>query len=138
MSMTVGLRALLVVGFVGASSVAVAQDRDAGWTRAPQGPFTAPAGELCPFTMSGVSLVDEVVFKTIATFPDGSPKEQIYKGALVVRFTNDDTGAYVDRDLGSSALLSVGADGSQNWTVIGPAAWGFFAGDNIPPGMYVK
>ena len=81
-------RTLIVVGFIGAAaSFSAAQEQgDSGWNRAPQGPFKAPAGRLCPFAIGGEPLKDDVVFKTVATYPDGSPSEQFFKGALIVRF----------------------------------------------------
>jgi hypothetical protein len=129
----------LVLGFVGAAtSLSSAHEQsDSGWTRAPQGPFKAPAGVLCPFALGSESLKDEVVFKTPATYPDGSPHLQFFQGALVVRFTNLDTGAFVDRDLSSVAPVELGADGSQTLDIAGPAAFAFFTSDKIPRGMDV-
>jgi hypothetical protein len=118
-------------------SVSKADESESGWTRAPQPPFQAPAGALCRFAIGGESLIDHVVFRTLQTFPDGSPKEQFFKGALVVRFTNLDTGAFVDRNLSAAAHVSFGSDGSQDWSVDGPAGFAFFPGDNVPAGMYV-
>jgi hypothetical protein len=129
----------LVFGFVGAAASVSGTHAQAesGWTRAPQGPFKAPAGVLCPFAIGGESLKDDVVLKTVATFPDGSPSEQFFKGALIVRFTDLDTGAYVDRSLSGVSHVFYGADGSQTVDGDGPAAYAFFPADNIPRGIYV-
>ena len=119
------------------AGTARAENSDGNWTRAPQGPFQVPAGVICPFALGGESLVDDVVFKTTATYPDGSPSEQLFKGALIVRFTNLDTGRYVDRNLSAAARVLYGTDGSMTMDVDGPAAFAFFPGDNVPQGMYV-
>jgi hypothetical protein len=135
--MSASTRVVLVLAFLAAAATARAHERDEGWTRSPQPAFTTNDGDLCPFALGGEPLTDEVMVKTLATFPDGSPREQIYKGKLVFRFTNLDSGASVVRDLSGDGLDVNGKDGSQIWTYIGPEAVAFFAGDNVPAGLYV-
>jgi hypothetical protein len=111
---------------------------DGGWVRVPSPPFTIPAGVLCDFAIHGDPLVDEVVKKVLDTYPDGSPKREAYKGALVYRVTNTSNGKSYDADASGSAILDYHSDGSQTWYVIGPVLAGFREGHgNLPRGLYV-
>ncbi|MEV0786566.1 hypothetical protein AB0I52_27130 [Streptomyces sp. NPDC050423] len=106
-----------------------------GWEPAPTAPFDATAGARCDFPIHGEPVVDEVVQKVLATRPDGSPSQIAYKGALVIRVTNTDTGAFHDADAGGSALVDHHADGSQRWHAIGPVLAGIGGHDsNLPRG----
>jgi hypothetical protein len=80
-------------------------------------PFDAAAGTRCSFELSGSILDDRERIRTLSTFPDGSPQQQQVKGRLVVRYTNNTTGAHVDRDLTGTALVTNGADGSLTLTL---------------------
>ena len=108
-----------------------------GWVPAPTAPFDRAAGVLCDFAIHGEPVVDEVRVKTIATYPDGSPKEQLATGALTIRVTNTETGASTVADASGSALFVFGTDGSSTWYVVGPIVAGFRDnGGNLPRGFY--
>jgi hypothetical protein len=109
-----------------------------GWVPAPQGGYEQPAGARCDFAVRSESILDEVRKLVLDTYPDGSPKREMYAGDLVVRFTNLESGASVDVDLSGKAMIDYGTDGSMNWFAVGPAAFGFREdGGNLPRGIWV-
>ncbi|MER5892465.1 hypothetical protein [Streptomyces sp. NPDC001876] len=109
---------------------------DLGWTPAPSAPWDVAAGLRCDFAIHGEPVVDEVVQRVLARYPDGSPKSVAYKGDLVVRVTNTDSDVFYDADASGSAIVEYHADGSQFWSVLGPVLVGVGEG-NLDRGMYV-
>ncbi|MFE2018788.1 hypothetical protein ACFW9O_12210 [Streptomyces sp. NPDC059499] len=109
---------------------------DLGWTPAPSAPWDVAAGLRCDFAIHGEPVVDEVVQRVLARYPDGSPKSVAYKGDLVVRVTNTDSDVFYDADASGSAIVEYRADGSQFWSVLGPVLVGVGEG-NLDRGMYV-
>jgi hypothetical protein len=65
-----------------------------GWTPAPTPPFDRVAGEVCDFPVHGDPVVDHVVTKVLASYPDGTIKRDAFKGPLIIRVTNTLTGKY--------------------------------------------
>ncbi|HWL95791.1 MAG TPA: hypothetical protein VNP20_00515 [Nocardioidaceae bacterium] len=100
-------------------------------------PFTSPAGQLCAFTLRADPVADEEMVATVARFPDGSPKIEAYKGRLVVRYTNVESGAATDKDLSGSAVVRYFEDGAYTMYMYGPVGMGFRETDRYPRGMYV-
>lgn len=100
-------------------------------------PFTSPAGQLCEFTLRADPVADEEMVATVARFADGSPKAEAYKGKLVVRYTNVETGAATDKDLSGSAVVRYFEDGAYTMYMYGPVGMGFRETDRYPRGMYV-
>ena len=76
-------------------------------------PFTSPAGQSCAFPLKGEPVHDEEQIATLATFPDGTPKQQVIKGDLRVRYTNLDTGAAVEKDLNGVGYLEYETTGAS-------------------------
>lgn len=107
-----------------------------GWEPAPSAPWDVAAGARCDFPVHGEPVVDEVVQRVLSTYPDGSPRRIAYKGDLVVRVTNTETGAHHDADASGSALVELRRDGSQFWTVAGPVLVGVAEG-SLPRGLYI-
>lgn len=108
------------------------------WTPAPSAPWDAAAGARCDFAVHGEPVVDEVVRRVLDTYPDGGEKTVAYKGDLVVRVTNQDTGASYDADASGVAVVEHRADGSQSWTVRGPVLVGVAEnGGSLPRGLYL-
>ncbi|MGW2381046.1 hypothetical protein [Streptomyces sp. NPDC001658] len=138
--------AAVLLGAVPASAVsasavpasAVSAATGEGWEPAPATPWDVPAGARCDFPVHGEPVVDEVVRRVLAVGPDGSPKRVAYKGDLVVRVTNTDSGASHDADASGTAVVDYGADGSQTWFVRGPVLVGVGEnGGNLPRGLYL-
>ncbi len=111
-----------------------AQASSGGWVPAPAEPFDRPAGVLCDAPIHAEPIVDEVVKKVVRT----SPLRELYKGPLIVRVTNTDTGRYYDAEASGSAYVAYGDDGSQTWHVVGPVLASFREGlGNLPRGLYI-
>lgn len=109
-----------------------------GWEPSPSAPWDVPAGARCDFPVHGEPVVDEVEQLVIARHPDGSPATVAYRGDLVVRLTNTETGASHDADASGRALVEYGRDGSQHWYVLGPVLVGFAeGGGNVERGLYL-
>lgn len=109
-----------------------------GWEPAPSAPWDVAAGLRCDFAVHGEPVVDEVVRRVLSRHADGSPRDVAYKGDLVIRVTNTESGAHWDADASGSALVRYGTDGSQSWKVLGPVLVGVGEGKgNLPRGLYI-
>lgn len=108
-----------------------------GWERSPSDGFVSPAGDLCRHALRSETLLDEVWVRTTRTFADGSPRRQEYAGPLVVRLSDETTGASVERDLSGRAVVTHHRDGSFDYAISGPVAVGFHDGDGLRRGYYV-
>ena len=69
-----------------------------GWEPTSTPPFVIPAGDVCSFEVKGDIVRDREWMRTPATYPDGSPKVQDFKGVLVIRYTNTSNHRSVVRD----------------------------------------
>ena len=134
------MRRIIVIALAvvaGAFAGTAPANAGSGWEPWPSAPFDQAAGESCDFAVHGDPIVDEVVVKTVTTYPDGSPKVQLAKGPLIYRLTNLDTGATVDADASGSAVFEFFPDDSSVWHVIGPVIATLRAGrSNIPRGIW--
>ncbi|MET9678810.1 hypothetical protein [Streptomyces coeruleorubidus] len=109
-----------------------------GWEPAPSAPWDVGAGVRCDFPVHGEPVVDEVVRQVLSTYPDGSVRRVAYKGDLVVRVTNTETGASYDADASGSAVVEHRPDGSQLWAVHGPVLVGVGQDQgSLPRGLYL-
>ncbi|MFH9061328.1 hypothetical protein ACH4GM_08960 [Streptomyces coeruleorubidus] len=109
-----------------------------GWEPAPSAPWDVGAGVRCDFPVHGEPVVDEVVRRVLSTYPDGSVRRVAYKGDLVVRVTNSETGASYDADASGSAVVEHRPDGSQLWAVHGPVLVGVGQDQgSLPRGLYL-
>ncbi|MEU6956610.1 hypothetical protein [Streptomyces sp. NPDC045714] len=106
-----------------------------GWEPAPSAPWDVAAGERCAFPLHGEPIVDEVVRRELPPPAEGVTRSA-YKGDLVVRVTNKETGARYDADVSGSALVDAYATGAQFWRVVGPVLVGVGEG-SLARGMYV-
>ncbi|MFJ5863241.1 hypothetical protein ACIQEY_02300 [Streptomyces parvus] len=109
--------------------------RGSGWEPAPSAPWDVPAGERCAFPVHGEPIVDEVVSRELPPPAEGVTRTA-YKGDLVVRVTNKETGAHYDADVSGTALVDAYASGAQFWQVLGPVLVGVGEG-SLDRGLYV-
>ncbi|MEV7230582.1 hypothetical protein AB0M79_26700 [Polymorphospora sp. NPDC051019] len=118
----------------------------AGWTGHRPEPWrpwiqeewTAPAGRYCSFPLEVRVVSQDIRVRVLARHPDGAVKREEFAGPLTVDFVNADTGASVRRDAGGSGAAEYRPDGSYAWyTIVGPAGFGFRAGDGLPKGYYI-
>jgi hypothetical protein len=109
-----------------------------GWEPAPTPPFDQAAGVTCDFPIHAAPVKDDVVTKVLQRYPDGSIHRDAFKGALIVRVTNQETGGHYDADASGSAVVDHAVDGAQTWYVIGPVLLGVREGQaNSPRGLWV-
>ncbi|MFH9135537.1 hypothetical protein [Streptomyces sp. NPDC017524] len=118
-----------------AAAPATIPPQGSGWKPAPSAPWDVAAGERCAFAIHGEPIVDEVVRHELPPPAEGVTRSA-YKGDLVVRVTNKETGAHYDADVSGSAVVDVYASGAQFWRVAGPVLVGVGDG-NLARGMYV-
>ncbi|MEU1849459.1 hypothetical protein ABZ499_09305 [Streptomyces sp. NPDC019990] len=131
---TLSLAAVLL----GTQPASAAAETGAGWQPAPSAPWDVAAGVRCDFPVHGEPVADQVVRRVLSTHPDGSVRRVAYRGDLVVRVTNTDTGASFDADASGSAVVEHRRDGSQLWTVHGPVLVGAGEGQSsLPRGLYI-
>ncbi|WP_265442415.1 hypothetical protein [Flexivirga meconopsidis] len=97
------------------------------------------ARSTCAFDVQETVLKDREEYRTTASYPDGSPKEQVFRGDLVVEFTNTTTGKSVVHDLGGTGVYAFAADGTpQSLTSQhGPFSATLPAGSTPMTGIYV-
>lgn len=127
---------VMTLGSGHAAAVPATGDRqESGWEPAPSAPWDVAAGERCAFAIHGEPVVDEVVRRELPPPAEGVTRSA-YRGDLVVRVTNKETGAHYDADVSGSALVDVYASGAQFWRVVGPVLLGVGDG-NLARGMYV-
>lgn len=133
------LAAATLVAVAPTSATAASGDIAPGaWAPAPQATFEVPAGARCDFAVRLEPIVDEVRKLTLWTYPDGSPKRELYQGALLEKVTNLETGATSTADASGSALIDYGTDGSMTWYVTGPVLLGFGEnGGSLPKGLWI-
>ncbi|MCC8478527.1 hypothetical protein LMJ41_11610 [Streptomyces globisporus] len=128
---------VLTLGLTTAPATAApsATTRGSGWEPAPSAPWDVPAGERCAFPVHGEPIVDEVVSRELPPPTEGVTRTA-YKGDLVIRVTNKETGAHYDADVSGTALVDAYASGAQFWRVLGPVLVGVGEG-NLTRGLYV-
>jgi hypothetical protein len=141
---------LLVAALVGVTAVPAAAAPEGrgggggGWEPTSTPPFVLPAGQFCSFEMKGDIVADREFMRTPATFPDGSPRVQDFKGLLVIRYTNTSNHRSVVRDATGSIRVYSLPDGSRiqqlnghNAVPVRAANTGFPGGDYITHGDFV-
>ncbi|GAA1937326.1 hypothetical protein [Kitasatospora viridis] len=90
---------------------------DGGWHSYHGQDTDDPAGTVCPFHLHIASLVDQEETKTVSRYPDGSPEKVLWRGPLILRYTNVDTGAHVDRDQSGRGTQYLLPDGGTLWVL---------------------
>ncbi|SEO64410.1 hypothetical protein SAMN05216267_103416 [Actinacidiphila rubida] len=99
-------------------------------------PFVDAAGDVCDFALRGDVVEDGEQIRTLAVDAAGTPTAQEVTGPLVLRYTDEATGAFVDRDLAGTAWLFHHPDGSQTWLVAGHLGLGIHAANPYQPRGY--
>lgn len=110
----VGLALTALASPAHAATTAGAQDAG-GWVPITEGNRDYPAGTVCPFGLSDDVVSQAEQERVAQTYPDGSPLETDYRGPLVVRYTNESTGASIERDLSGTAQLYTMPDKTSVW-----------------------
>jgi len=107
LSTTIATALVLVVGSAG---TAAARPR---WTPYHQDDVTVTAARsTCAFDVRETVVAQHEEYLTTRSYPDGTPRTQIFRGPLTMRFTNLSSGHSVVRDLGGTGRYDYRADGS--------------------------
>jgi hypothetical protein len=135
---------LLAAAMVAVTAVPAAASDRGGWEPTSTPPFVIPAGQICTFEVKGDIVRDNEFMRTLATYPDGSPKVQDFKGLLVIRYTNTSNHKTIVRDATGTMRLIFLADGTRIFQLHGNNAVpikltnvGFPGGDYIVHGDFV-
>lgn len=114
--MTGILGATALVGALVAGSASTASTTTAEpppeWIPFQQPDVTLPAGSVCDFEVFATALHDREFFRNVSTWPDGSPRTQLWKGPLIMRIKNNETGESVVRDISGRQIKQLNRDGS--------------------------
>ena len=95
-----------------APSNAVAGEKHNGWIPYQQEDVHYDAGFRCEFAVDGTVLRDREEYKDVSHWPNGQVQTQLWRGALVMRWTNAATGESVVRDQSASGIMVYNSDGS--------------------------
>ncbi len=124
LAMSVGLLA------VAPAATASADPDSSSWIRYHQPDVDVPAGHACSFAVHEHVLRDKEYYKVLATYEDGTHQAELWRGPLVMRYTNVDTGASKVVDISGRGRITYYPDGSfASITIV----TGHF-GATIPPG----
>ena len=101
-------------------------------------PWTDAPGSVCTFGVATTIVTDQEQYRTLASYPDGSPKVQEFRGPLAVRYTNTSTNESVVRDLSGYAWFRYGADGGTGAFIASHIGLTVPVGNaGFPPGEWV-
>jgi hypothetical protein len=108
------------------------------WIPYQQADLTYPAGTYCEFEVFSEVLHDREYYKNVSTHADGTPRTQLWKGPLILRITNTETGASVDRNASGRAIMQYGPGESFESLTIqsGHFLGGARAGSEPAQGIY--
>lgn len=70
------------------------------------------ARSTCGFDVRITPVVDDEEYRTMSTYPDGSPRTQTFRGTLIETYTNLSTGRTVTEDLSATAVFRYADDGT--------------------------
>ena len=88
---------------------------DDGWIPITDTNIDHPAGSACVFDVHEDIVQAAEEYRIASTYPDGTPLETDFRGPLVVRYTNESTGASVERDLSGTAQRYTLPDKTNLW-----------------------
>ncbi len=130
----------LAVGAVAAPASAATTDEKSPWIRYHQEDVTVAAGKGCDFEVFEKVLRDGEYYRDVATYADGTPRIQQWKGPLVMRYTNTATGKSIVVDLDGKATITYYPDGGIESLTIANGSGHFGStipdGSNLPRGVY--
>ena len=108
---------VLVASQAGAQGTAPAGSADehpggSGWTPYQQPDIHYSAGQRCEFPVEGKVVLDQEEYRDVSHWPGGQVRTQLWRGALVIRWTNLESGESVRRDQSADAIAEYASDGS--------------------------
>jgi hypothetical protein len=120
----------LALALVGAGATSASDGNGYGpWEPTFQGPITAPAGVVCPFTVTAEPVRQDL---RVRYHHDAAGNVDGYEvtGQLIGRITNDETDTSVVRNLSGPGTVTFNADGSYDAVVHGDFLVFFLGQDN--------
>ncbi|MGH3458465.1 hypothetical protein [Aeromicrobium sp.] len=128
----------LVVAALAISGAASA-DTPEPWQPYVEGDLTLPAERYCGFEVIAHPEYQKIQSQVLDRYEDGAVRTEQYRGPLLSRFTNQETGAEDVVDLGGRALATYTPEGKlQRYETWGPVGVGYpaGAGDALLQGYY--
>lgn len=107
-----GAAVLLAAGLAVPATASAATTGGIPWQPYRTAPWTDAPGTVCSFGVSTTIVKDQEQERILASYPDGDPKLQEFRGPLVIRYTNAGTGTSVARNLSGYGWFHYGTDGS--------------------------
>lgn len=97
-----------------------------------------PAGDSCVFAVKGSVTRDHEFYRNVSFYSDGTPRTQLFKGPLYIRWTNKSTGRSVLRNQSGRAILEYAVGGSFSSLIArtGHFSTGMPAGSTPGKGLY--
>jgi hypothetical protein len=102
-------------GAQGPSTTKFATDHPgaSGWTPYHQSDIHYEAGRRCDFPLEGKVVLDREEYRDVSHWGNGQVRTQEWRGALVIRWTNLDSGESVRRDQSARAFVEYAEDGAM-------------------------
>jgi hypothetical protein len=122
------MRTLVLIAAVAAGLALPAAAVSAGQptrTPAPELVATAPAGTICPFTLSTAPVINNAYLLTFPTEANGDIV-QLITGSTLQQFTDDETGKSIETTITGNSRIVAHPDGSHTITDAGRAVFGPF------------
>src|SRR5215471_11165274 len=137
--MATGAALVLAIGVgVPATAASAATASTAGWQPYRTAPWADAPGAVCSFGVTATPVDDEEQFRTLASYPNGDPRLQEFRGPLFVQYTNMSNGASVVRDLSGYGWFHYGSDGSIDAFIASHIGVTVYVGNSgFPPGEWV-
>lgn len=93
-----GIALAAAVTIAGLSSAAAGATPANPWHRYHQADFKVPAGGGCSFAVRGHVVYDREYVRVLSRFDNGKPRVELFRGPLVIQYTNLSTGTKVIRN----------------------------------------
>lgn len=107
------LAGLAALGGTVALTASPANAEGTPWTSYSQQDFVVSAERsTCDFDVAVEVVEDGELYTTLSTYDDGGPRTQLWRGPLVMSYTNLESDDSVVRDLSATATIDYRADGS--------------------------
>src|SRR5918912_4157616 len=121
---------VVALALAGAGTTRAADGSYGPWEPTYQGPITAPAGVVCPFTVTAEPVREDL---RVRYHYDSAGNIDGYEatGQLIARITNEENGKSVVRNLSGPGTVTFNPDGSYD-AVVGGNFLVFFLGQDDP------
>lgn len=136
-SAVLALTAMVPLTTVASASTSVVEPETA-WHRYHQPDFTVPAGEGCAFKVKGKVLYDREFFRTLSRYDNGNARVLLFRGPLIIQYTNVRNGTKVIRDQAGVAKEKFNRNGSFASIKVISGHFGatISPGSNLDQGVY--